>query len=87
MRQALTLLPDAATAAVHSASLGIAAGAMGCAIAGNLKIGALSASVGFFSGGALFGLRLWRACHPRRAFLNARYEGNATAPEAHVEIR
>lgn len=87
MRKALTLLPDAATAAVHSASLGIITGVMGCVIAGNLGFGVLSASIGFLSGGALFGHRLWRACHPRPAFLDARHEGRETAPEAHVEIR
>jgi hypothetical protein len=87
MRKALALLPDAATAAVHSASLGIATGVMGCVIAGTLGFGALSASIGFLSGSALFGHRLWRTCHPRRAFLAARYEGSQTAPEAHVEIR
>jgi hypothetical protein len=81
------LLPHVATAAVHSASVGIVVGVMGCVIFANLGLGALSAVVGFVAAGVLFGLRLWRVCHPRRAFLDTRDGRGRPAPEAQVEIR
>ncbi|KAB2919022.1 MAG: hypothetical protein F9K29_07325 [Hyphomicrobiaceae bacterium] len=87
MRNPLHLLPDAATAAIHAGSIGVAAGVVGCAVAGNLASGARAALVGFLSAGALFGYRLYRIHHPRRAFLDAPYLRGGPAAEAHVEIK
>jgi hypothetical protein len=81
LRETLHILPGAAAAALHAASIGVAAGVLGCIAAGSLMVGLRSALVGFVLAGAVFGYAAWRNVRARRsAFLDRWYHDDASAP-------
>ncbi len=81
MRETLQYLPGAATAALYAASIGLAAGVLGCVVAGNLAFGVRSALAGFVLAGAVFGYAAWRSMRARRsAFLDRWYHDDPSAP-------
>jgi len=81
LRETLQYLPGAAAAALHAASIGLAAGALGCIVAGNLAFGVRSALVGFVLAGAVLGYAAWRNIRARRsAFLDRWYHDDPSAP-------
>ena len=91
MRDTLQYLPGAAAAALHAASIGVAAGVLGCIMAGNLAFGMRSALLGFVLGAATLGYATWRSIRARRsAFLDRWYHDDPSAPsldEAMTYIR
>ena len=81
MRDTLQYLPGAAAAALHAASIGLAAGVLGCILAGNLAFGVRSALLGFVLAGAVLGYATWRSIRARRsAFLDRWYHDDPSAP-------
>ena len=81
MRETLQSLPGAAAAALHAASVGVAAGVLGCIVAGNLAFGVRSALVGFVLAAAVLGYATWRSIRARRsAFLDRWYHDDPSAP-------
>ena len=81
MRETQHFLPSAAAAALYAASIGVAAGVLGCIIAGNLAFGVRSALVGFVVAGAVLGYATWRSIRARRsAFLDRWYHDDPSAP-------
>jgi hypothetical protein len=81
LREIPHILPGAATAALHSASIGVATGVLGCIAAGSLMVGLRSALVGFVLAGAVFGYAAWRSARARRsAFLDRWYHDDPSAP-------
>ena len=81
LRDTLQYLPGAAAAALHGASIGVAAGVLGCIMAGNLAFGMRSALLGFVLGAATLGYATWRSIRARRsAFLDRWYHDDASAP-------
>jgi hypothetical protein len=81
LRSALQALPGAAAAALYAAAAGVAAGILGCVLAGSLMFGLRSALVGFVIAGAALGYARWRANRPRRrAFLDRWYHEDLSTP-------
>jgi hypothetical protein len=81
LRETLQYLPGAAAAALYAASIGLAAGVLGCIAAGSLMVGLRSALVGFVLAGAVFGYATWRSIRARRsAFLDRWYHDDPSAP-------
>ena len=81
LRDTLQYLPGAAAAALHAASIGVAAGVLGCIMAGNLAFGMRSALLGFVLGAATLGYATWRSIRARRsAFLDRWYHDDPSAP-------
>lgn len=77
MRTPLHLLSAASAAFLHAASIGVAAGTVGCIFTQRIEIVVRVALVAFLIGGALFGYGIWRSLRPgRSAFLGRQYSGH-----------